>query len=393
MAVLLGYGFCISDNTAKTFGLGFSYAVSKHVQGVKRARYGGDDNSDALYAKNIKLNDPSQISEQHWVRLKLATALGTKVTIQPICHELSPHFLEHFSITLENRRERHQHDTGKMLYGWGSFQTQITFPTASDLSRNRIHVLNALIMLLEKSRAEIRQHDHLLQGKKPTNSRQQDASIYRDGQLKILNGTLAELHQTLALTFAESPANGVLQLDHILTLGPDRLVKDLRSLLHVALGTRNPSKIRERGGVECAFTLWLCGLWTLHKTTGVNDETELGSRLSSWLEFLDQIYSDLPPRIDKIGTFQSANQQCNGSTLDVAADSTVAGSYMTAIDTTVQKHPKSLYNDKATITVPVLLWCLNIVREEGVRCANSNAQAEEEEDEYIIFLERGIQQR
>lgn len=48
----------------------------------------------------------------------------------------------------------------------------------------------------------------------------------------------------------------ILRLEYMLSDGPKVLRKDFRSLIHVALGSRDPVKIRERGGEECAFALW-----------------------------------------------------------------------------------------------------------------------------------------
>ena len=48
----------------------------------------------------------------------------------------------------------------------------------------------------------------------------------------------------------------VLRLEYMSNDGPKALRKDFRSLIHVALGSRDPVKIQERGGEECAFALW-----------------------------------------------------------------------------------------------------------------------------------------
>ncbi|KAL9124357.1 MAG: hypothetical protein Q9217_006307 [Psora testacea] len=390
--LLIGYGFCIPNNAVETFGLGFSRAVSRHVQAVKRARRDKNEDSDSQKGEIILSDDSSQVAEQHWVRLKPMTPTEEKSSPGQTYHEFSPHFIEHFSIVLENRREHYQHNTGRGSSAWGSSQSEVTFGTSTDLSRNKFHVLNALIMLLEKSRAEIRQHDTLLLNKRPTNQRQRDAAIYRSNQLTILDDTLTELNQTLNAILRESLANGVLRLEHALTIGPKILVKDFRSLLHVALGTRDPQKIRQRGGDESAFTFWLCGLWVLHKTAGVDDGRPFGPQLASWLDFLGRTY-DHPPRTDdELPISQSPSLQAIGSASDPTGDLSIARSYLKAIDVTIEKYPKSLYKNKAIITVPLMVWCLNIVREEVVRCPNLTSEGGEEEDEYIIFLENDRKQ-
>ena len=385
MVVLMGYGFCIADNPADTFGLGFSKAVSKRIKTTKSARQ--SDKASLLQDKEPLEADDLQVAEQHWVRLKGSPMLGSKTNAEHLQHEFSLNFLKHFSIALENRRENRQHDRRKPSNGWSISQNAITFNDSIDLSRNKFHVLNALIMFLEKSRAEIRQYDILLLNQKPANQRQKDAATYRSGQLTILDGTLAELNQTLTTIFKDSPTNGVVQLQHILTHGPKMLVKDFRSLLHVAVGTRDAEKIRQRGGVECAFTLWLCSLWVLRQTTGLDDKTPLGSRLVLWLDFLNHTYGCPPLTQDEPSITPPQIPRTDGSASDAAADLMIAESYLEAIAATVEKHPKSLYSKKATITLSLMIWCLNIVREEGIRCPNTNRKAAEEEDEYIIFLE------
>lgn len=80
------------------------------------------------------------------------------------------------------------------------------------------------------------------------------ASTYRSGQLAILTGVLMELRGMLQALFHDQ--NLILRLGYMLNDGPKPLRKDFRSLIHVALGSRDPVKIQERGGEECAFTLW-----------------------------------------------------------------------------------------------------------------------------------------
>ncbi|KAL9103111.1 MAG: hypothetical protein Q9163_001822 [Psora crenata] len=389
--LLMGYGFCIPNNMADTFGLGFSKAVSRHIQATKSARSGPPRGGESHNEDNMLSNDPSQVAEQHWVRLKPLILLEDKANERQFQHQFSPYFLEQFSIALENKREHVQHNTGSLPVAYGISQTEVQCTAVTGLSRNRFHVLNALIMLLERSRTEIRQHDALLLGRKPANRRQQDAAIYRSHQLTILDGTLAELNYTLNIIMGDEIFNGVVRLEHILTLGPKLLVKDLRSLLHVALGTRDAKKIKERRGDECAFALWLCGLWILHRAGDVNDETALGSRLVSWLDFLDQTYGLPSPTLDEHPTNSGLGPLNNGMAFDPASDSVVAASYMEAIDATVEKHPRSLFKSKGNVTVPLLLWCLEVVRDEGVRIPQPSGTAIEQEDEYTLFLENGTQ--
>ena len=84
--------------------------------------------------------------------------------------------------------------------------------------------------------------------------RYQLASTYRSGQLAILTGVLIELRGMLGALLSDKSL--ILRLDYVLSDGPKVLRKDSRSLMHAAIGTRDPGKIQERGGEECAFTVW-----------------------------------------------------------------------------------------------------------------------------------------
>ena len=84
--------------------------------------------------------------------------------------------------------------------------------------------------------------------------RYQLASTYRSGQLAILTGVLMELRGMLRALVDDQSL--ILRLDYMLNDGPKALRKDFRRLIHVALASRDPVKIHERGGEECAFALW-----------------------------------------------------------------------------------------------------------------------------------------
>lgn len=72
---------------------------------------------------------------------------------------------------------------------------------------------------------------------------------------------------------------------------------------------------------------------------------------------------------------------------DVITDrASTASSYLDAIHATVDKHPQSLYNNP-DITTRRLEWCLNVIRNEGVWIPNLQRGGQEEDDEWVLFLE------
>ena len=325
--------------------------------------------------KNCRLETPnniSSVSEQHWLHLKPNISLNDNTT-SSLRHEFSPDFLEHFSIAVENRRE-------KLMGGCPLANKSESTLTSHRMSRNKLHVLTATVMLLERSLSEITANNDQLD--KPTNTKQIHASVYRQGQIDILDGTLKEMRGLLNLLFKESPANGVVRLKHILTDGPKALVKDLRNLVLVALGTRSEGKIRERGGDECVFALWLCGLWVLRDRTKNDDGSPFDERLNPWLQFLERHYNLVSP--ESLASIEAS--QVSDAVTDIDDIAVIAASYLEAVRLTVEKHPGSLYNSPA-ITKALLVWCLRIIREEGVRFPNPIEEKDKEDDEYLLYLE------
>ena len=396
----MGYGFCLPNNAVETFGLGFSKSVSRNIEKVKNSRRAQLVHHSLLNGQEVEVDDPSQVAEQHWLRLRSPLSSEVSTIPAPFRHEFSPAFLEHFSIALENPREQQQqHDALHCFQAWDSSQQTVTCHSLTNLTRNKFHVLNSLIMLLEKSKARIQHHDKALLHKQPSNQRQQDAATYRFEQLKILTTTLAELTRTLKAAISNGPTNGILRLQHILTHSPKPLLKDFRNLLHTALGTRDAEKIKQRHGVECAFTLCLCGLCLLDRTDRLNDGSAFASQLKPWLRFLSQWYGDPAslPHPTSSGNGQPDRGEQGAERSDEAE---VARSYLEAIRVAGEKHPKSLYRGDgaagaASVSVAMLEWCLHVVREEGVRCPAREGKAaagatgdEDDDDEYVLFLDR-----
>ncbi|KAG8530918.1 uncharacterized protein KY384_004275 [Bacidia gigantensis] len=367
--LLIGYGFCIAGNTSDSFGLGFNSVVSNRIQAIKESRgISILQKATPNEPKGADEND-AKVSEQHSVWLK--KCLPPNNIESP--YQFSSYFLEHSSIAVENEREQRGH-----RLDWASSQTEWT---ADSLCRNKLHVLATTTMLLEKSMLEIRHHNGALS--KPRNQRQVMAALYRNEQLKILDAVIANLRGNVRALLEASTVNSVWRLQQALHNGPKLLTKDLRSLIHLALGTRNEAKIKERGGEECVFALWLCGLWVLQQRSDFDDNHPSGTPWISWVKLLEIWYGSPSTPMDTSWKSPSSQPSRSPEVNELAA---IGASYWEAIRQTVQKYPQSLYNSPS-ITVPVLMWCLNIVRSESVRLPDPFMNVEEEEDEYILVIE------
>jgi hypothetical protein len=194
----------------------------------------------------------------------------------------------------------------------------------------------------------------------------------------------------------------VIRLEQAMTASPKRLLKDFRTVLNAGLRTRDPNKIRERGGTDFAFTLWLCGLWIYARTNDtigrgvIASDAGLEPRFTCWLQFLDETYPEGITQAPSSGLpMASRHEVAENEWFDSARNKhteedlyLVAVSYLDAVNAAVAKHPHSLYND-TKITVKCLAWCLNIVRSEGFWYPHLQESEQEEDDEWVLFLERG----
>ena len=402
----MGYGFSLPENTSDHYSLGFSPAIAAYIRDTKARRLARKPSSDAVQSQSTRESDSLQlrqvegtfrsggqilesledlnmeeILEQniHWVRL-----------LENQSYEFSPQFLENFSIAVENSREAHMADH------CSAFTTHLL---GRDFSRNKLHVICAVIMILQKGQRAIREHDRDLP-QAPQNRKQVDAARYRDGQLKILDVVLDSMCNFLeSITTTKSPEASdprVVRLEHILSESPKSLLKDLRGVLNAGIRTRDPTKIRQRGGVDFAFTTWLCGLWIL-SLSDPKGEDEINPKYLRWLHFLQQNYAEPSedsmehrrletPVLEERAVWFDPVRSAGG---DAELDSElIARSYLDAVQAATKKRPQSVYND-ARITVRRLEWCLNIIKNEGVWCPNLDQGEDEEDDDWVIFLELG----
>ena len=402
--VIMGYGFSLPGNTSDHYSLGFSPAIAAYIKATKARRLSCKPNSDAVQSQGTMDSDNlqrklmtetvrsgGQVLESvddfdveetleqniHWVRL-----------LENGNYEFSPQFLENFSIAVENPREAHVAD---------NCSASKTSLSDRGLSRNKLHVISAIIMVLQKGQRAIRKHDKGLP-EAPQNSKQMDAARYRDSQLNILDTVLNSMCDFLkSVTSANLPegnASGVVRLEHIFTTSPKDLLKDLRGILNAGLRTRDPMKIRERGGVDFAFTMWLCGLW-IYSQSDPRLEDEIKPRYLRWLHFLHLHYPE--PSSEESTHHQSPKdpvlavqgQWFDPVRSDARTDSGfIARSYLDAVRAATEKRPQSIYND-GRITVMRLEWCLNVIKSEGVWCPSLDRGGGEEDDDWVIYLESG----
>lgn len=418
--VIMGYGFSLPDNPADHFSIGFSAAIASYINTVKERRSGKKDLTDGS-TSNLDQSTPEEITT-HWVRIH---------NKEP---ESSPNFLEDFSIAIENPRECRYADTSSRT---SELNLQDPF-----VSRNKLHVMCAVLMILQKGQLSIRKHDRYLP-EKPQNARQVDAARYRQRQLEILDLCVSNLYDKLRILVASrAEGNGkgrIFKLEDIFTSTPKHLLKDIRSILNTGLKTRDPTKIRERGGIDFAFTIWLCGIWLLHhcpiepSTDQTSEDVEstpaLPTTLSKWLSFLEYTYpfpSTQPATTPS--TYATAVQEAdravwfdpvrnplhdecrptnyahptNSEGESIAEGKCYAGSreaksaaeirsYVDAVKATVEKHPNSIFNDD-NVNRERLAWCLESVRAEGVWMPDLRGGEMGEgdgDDEWVLLIEDG----
>ena len=378
----MGYGFCLESNQADSFNLSYSPALSQHINTAKarhsdyrhtgRQKEGSSVKSEALSSPASGIGGEIQLSSDP--RTEKTPPKDVKfVMLGYDDYRFSPGFLADCSLALLNGRERNQCMT--------CTQHDCKFSSIT-LSRNKLHTLSSIMMILQEKRAGIRKHDKNLPPT-PQNKNQEFASIYRSSQLNILEGVLACLSSTLQsiiqLKFEEQPR--IVHIQDILTSYPKSLKSHFREVVHAGVGTRDPNKVAKRRGVEFAFAVWLCGLRLLHHS---RDLSSTESVLNRWIGFLCAHYGiqstteDTESWLARIATASKAQEVMN-----------TAGSYVKAIQAAVEKHPESLYNDEWALNRLNLTWCLVVAREERVRCptVTESGILGEEDDEFVLVID------
>ncbi|KAL8725370.1 MAG: hypothetical protein Q9166_007386 [cf. Caloplaca sp. 2 TL-2023] len=374
--LIMGYGFSLFKNVSDHCNLALgtmAVARIKDALGQESAsphvKHASQDSKLSVAEASQVTNPERPVTGVGWVRLTHSwhDQKGTRAG-----HMFSPSFLEQTSIAFSNARE----------HGQGFSSTDVHL-FAAPLTRNKLHTICAIAMILQKQSAELAEKDFELPAW-PNNQRQFHAARYRRGQLHILrtvsDSILAGLRGLAGLDLSWPRDKRLIRLEHILKAGPKELLQDFRAVLHIGFGTRNPEKIRQRMLLDSAFTLWLYGLWLWALPTSnlgrlPSDRPALPTRTASWITFVCQTYgdeSDIGQRWAEI----SASEE--GQAL--------AESCYFIIKAAVAKNPRSIYNS-SDVNTGRLLWCLRVVREESFMCPNLEGQMGDETDEIMLFLE------
>lgn len=380
-----------SSTSTKNTGLAefrndLSYTPDSVVQDVEKM----SREQERIFPASIKSSKTEQ--ELHWVRLKSNPACVTQPS--KLTYEFSPNFLGDCSKIFSNTRE--------MAVPNFYSQASVDF-SDGELSRNKFHVICIVTKILQKRQKAITQHNDKLP-KWPESTKSFHAARYRRSQVHLLASLTNHFLQLLRTVVGKDSLperdRRFVRLEHILTQSPQDFVIDFRAVLHAGLGTRNPDKIRSKEWVECAFTLWLCGLslWKRFERRGVENSRDpmFASYILSWLCFLRQVYG----HPDEYQADQKFMPQLNDNEPREAEDADfntpksttdnilVAKSYLAVVEAAVKKNPHSLYG-KSEVTLARLVWCLNIITEEGVMAPNLDTNDSEEADEFILLMETG----
>ena len=380
--VIMGYGFSLPNNSADHFSIGFTPAIAAYLKTTKDRRSDSDFNSNTRERENLR-QGKDQGTSIHWVRIR---------DNQP---EFSPYFLEDFSIAIENTREHHEADENDKK-DLDLFNDSYT--------RNKLHVLCAVLMVLQKGQRGILKHSRELP-KTARNPRQVDAARYRQTQMDILSQVLDKLCSKLRSLVRQDIGGHrqlkIVRLDDLLMQTPKKLQRDFRDVLNAGLKTRDPIKIRKRGGTDFAFTVWLCGMLLQQQQAEIGQEqaarpdSTFEARCKRWHRFLHDKYPDeasLDVPDDHPNTAMRAERAMwfdpvRNATSEADGEANTAAtltSYLDVVQVCVTKHPESLYND-AGVTKELLGWCHNVIRNEGVWIPN--LQDEEEDDDWVLYLE------
>ena len=356
---------------------------------------------DTAVSKIPILTEQSPFEGIQWVRL-VDDITNDSLGDSQRTYEFSPPFLEEISGAVSNERELLKLDL--------SLQSKIDFSEAI-LTRNTLNVMCAVVMKLQRQIAAIVCHNGTLP-QWPRNDKQFHAARYRRSQLRILSSVsgslLGDLRSFVGLDPRKMGNVQIVRLEHILLESPKEFLIHFRACLNAGLGTRKATKIREKQWVECAFALWMCGLWLWDpsglKRFGPLPGSDFSATISQWLCWVRRVYGDSPEtenlikinrntRLTPHQSFGDSGSEAESLHNHVSADYynedyLVAESYLRVAQAAVKKNEDSIYNHPE-VTVKRLLWCINVLRQEGFMCPDLEGRTGDEHDQYVLFLEIG----
>ncbi|KAL9593129.1 MAG: hypothetical protein Q9179_006081 [Wetmoreana sp. 5 TL-2023] len=309
-----------------------------------------------------------------WVRLASTVHNNADTMSNQPTHIFSPNFLEHASMAFSNAREQEDGYSGNDIELF-----------ATKLTRNKLHTVCAIAMILQKQYMEILVQNVGLPAW-PKNPRQFYAARYRRGQILILHALIGSIMINLRRLIGLEPQGPrekrIVRLDHILKAGPKEFLLDFRAALHLGFGTRNAERIRQQKLVDSAFTLWLCGLWLL-TSPAINardqylERPKLPARTADWISFIRDTYgedSEVGRRWAAIPASEEGRSLAEGCHCIIRA--------------AAARNPRSLFNCPEA-SFDRLLWCVRVILEESFMCPNLEGKIGEENDEVMLFLEDG----
>ncbi|KAL8937315.1 MAG: hypothetical protein Q9216_004487 [Gyalolechia sp. 2 TL-2023] len=380
----MGYGFSLFKNPSDHCNLAFGSVAIARIEGILNQRGPAAAVIDKPQTIGISNSKPSDdTSPGHsllgvgWVRLIQGGQEDSKTSSNQHAYMFSPKFLEKASMAFSNARERTN----------GTFADGVDFST-TDVSRNKLHTMCAITMMLQKQQTDITIANAGLSAW-PENERQFHAARYRRGQLLILRtviqSIIMNLRRLVGLDLSWPRDKRVISLEHILKAGPREFLQDFRAALHAGLGTRNPEKIKRQNAVEAAFTVWLYGLWLWTSSAfspwrNQNSGNLLSDSIARWMAFIHVTYGQ-----------GSGTHRLWAETAASEEDDSLAESYHSIVKAAAAKNPRSLYSYPEADT-DRLLWCLRIIREESHMCPSLDGDVGDEGDELMLFLEDGVNQ-
>lgn len=373
----MGYGFSLFKNHSDHCNLAFGSVAVARIQAIHHRREPAAAGSELSEAKNSPNLRPSEGASTYvsptgvgWVGL----IHGVQENSEPNSHlpkyMFSPDFLAQAFMAFSNAHER----VNK------SFTNDVDF-SGTPVSRNKLHTMCAIIMLLQKQQMDIIVANAALPDW-PENERQFHAARYRRGQLLILRTVIQSIITNLRRLVGFDPLwprdKRILRLEHILKAGPKEFLQDFRAALHAGLGTRNPDKIRQRNLVEVSFTIWLCGLWLWSSQYKQQCRSLLLGSTARWVAFVHVTYGE-----------ESQTGRQWAETPASEEDESIVQSCHAIIEAATAKNPRSMYCCLRADS-PRLLWCLRVIREESFMCPGLDGDVGDEGDELMLFLEDGV---
>ena len=276
------------------------------------------------------------------------------------------------------------------------------------MTTTKIKVVCDLIRGLRRAHSKIVSSDHLLPPW-PKNEAQFHAARYRRIQLRILQTVatscerLVESHFPFSNHPNTSPTHRggqILHLDNAISHSPPSLKKALKRALKAAFGTHNPQKLESEGLAAAVFTLWLCGLTHILDSESPraappatpNSPPNPSELQQTWLRtFLPIHYCPPPSQHPHPHPQDTCKSLACVHTFDTdGRDYTEADSYLEIIKAAraTDVTSSSLFSDERFDDRGFVRWAYFIVMEEGGFCPRLGGRGGEEEEEFVLFLQR-----